>query len=142
MKMKIQERPNSSQTLRRIDSLKAKNPVDYCSHNYSINDIKAYHEHHQLSEEQVYIVKAGKAAGIPTNRIKASLKAADPESEVNSRDIYNQTTRIIRDGREGCLLNKVLIEKLIKLKDEGKLFFEYTLTEERRIQKLFLADMQ
>ena len=72
-----------------MDGLKAKNPVDYCSHNHSINDVKAYHEHRQLSEEQVCVVRAGKAAGIPANRIKASLKAADPESEVNSRDIYN-----------------------------------------------------
>ena len=103
--------------------------------------IKIAHCLDQLSEEQVYIIRAGKATGIPANRIKASLKATDPESEVNSRDIYNWTARIARDGRGGRPPNKVLIEKLIKLKEEEKLFFEYILIEKRRIQKLFLADM-
>jgi hypothetical protein len=31
---------------------------------------------------------------------------------------------------------------LTKLKEEGKVFFEYTLIEEERIQKMFIADMQ
>jgi len=32
------------------------------------------------------------------NQIKASLKAADPELEVSSRDIYNWTAKIGRMG--------------------------------------------
>jgi hypothetical protein len=85
-------------------------------------------------------VSASKTTGVPVNRIKASLKAADPESGVGSRDIYNWTARITREGREGRPPNKALIEKLTTLKEEGSLFFEYTLTEEGRIQRLFLTD--
>jgi hypothetical protein len=81
----------------------------------------------------VRVIRAGKAVGILANRIKASLKAVDPESEVNSRDIYNWTVRIIRDKREGRPPNKALIKKLVKLKEERKLFFKYTLIEKRRI---------
>jgi hypothetical protein len=120
----------------------AKTPIDYCSHNHSVNDIKAYPEHRGLSEDQVRVVRASKTAGVPVNRIKASLKAADPESEVSSRDIYNWTARIAREGRGGRPPNEALIEKLTTLKEEGSLFFEYTLTEEGRIQRLFLADMR
>ena len=81
----------------------------------------------------MYIIRAGKATGIPMNRIKASLKAMDHKLEVNSRDIYNLTIRITREGRGGRPPNKVLIKKLMKLKEEGKLFFEYILIEGRRI---------
>ena len=115
--MKIQERPNSSWTLRRMDGSKAKNPVDYCSHNHGINDVKAYHEYHQLSREQVRVVRAGRAIGIPVNRVKASLKAIDPGLEVSSIDIYNLTIRVAREGRGGCPADEVLIEKLMKLKE-------------------------
>ncbi|KAN0071684.1 hypothetical protein V8E54_010280 [Elaphomyces granulatus] len=101
MRMKIQERPGGSWSLRRMDGSAAKTPVDYCSHNHGINDIKAYHEHRGLSEEQVHVIRASKAAGVPVNQIKASLTAADPGLEVSSRDIYNWTARITRQGRAG-----------------------------------------
>jgi hypothetical protein len=84
-----------------MDGSAAKTPVDYCSHNHGINDIKAYHEHRGLSEEQVHVIRASKAAGVPVNQIKASLTAADPGLEVSSRDIYNWTARITRQGRAG-----------------------------------------
>lgn len=94
MRMKIQERPGGSWTLRRMDGSAAKIPVDCCSHNHGVNDIKAYPEHRGLSEAQMNFVKASKAAGVPVNQIKASLKAADPGIEVSSRDIYNWIAKI------------------------------------------------
>jgi len=79
MRMKIQERPGGSWALRRMDGSAAKTPIDYCSHNHGVNDIKAYPEHRELSKDQVRVVRASKTAGVPVNRIKASLKAADQE---------------------------------------------------------------
>ena len=125
-----------------MDGSKAKVPVNYSSYNHGVSDVKAYYKHRELSEAQIAMVRAGKASGIPANRIKGQLKAAYPSLEIQSRDIYNWTARIARDVREGLPLNEALIQKLIKLKEEGKVFFEYTLIEEERIQKMFIADMQ
>jgi len=43
---------------------------------------------------------------------------------------------------KGKRLNEVLIEKLTKQKENGEIFFEYALSEEGRIEKMFMADMR
>jgi hypothetical protein len=142
MKMKIQERPGGTWTLKRMDGSAARPPKDYCSHNHGPNDVKAYPQHRQLSEEQLRVVKAGRAAGVPPNRIKASLKAADSSCEVKTRDIYNKTAQVVRELKQGLQQNEAFIANLTKLKEEGKIFFEYTLTEEGRIENVFIADIR
>jgi hypothetical protein len=77
---------------------------------------------------------------VPPNRIKSALKAADPRLVVEIRDIYNKTAQVVREAQNGLSANEAFIANCTKLKEDGKLFFEYTLTEEGRLEKLFLAD--
>jgi hypothetical protein len=140
MRMKIQERPNGLWSLNRMDGSRAKVPVDYSSHNHPVNDARAYHEHRRLSTDQRRIVDAQRAAGVPPNRIKSALKAADPRLVVEIRDIYNKTAQVVREAQNGLSANEAFIANCTRLKEDGKLFFEYTLTEEGRLEKLFLAD--
>ena len=115
---------------------------EWNSHNHDPNDVKAYPQQRQLSEEQLRVVKAGRAAGVPPNRIKASPKAADSSCEGKTRDIYNKTAQVVRELKQGLQQNEAFIANLTKLKEEGKIFFEYTLTEEGRIENVFIADIR
>ena len=137
MKMKIQERPSGNWTLAKINSNRGTN---WSTHNHPPFDTKAYHQHRQFSETQLRIIQAQRDAGVPANRIKATLKAADPTIEIKIRDIYNKTAKLVRDTRAGLLPNEAFIKKLAELKASGKIFFEYTLSEEGRIEKVFIAD--
>jgi hypothetical protein len=65
-----------------MDGSKAKVPVNYSSYNHGASDLKAYYEHQELSEAQISMVRAGKASGIPANRIKSQLKAVYPSLEI------------------------------------------------------------
>ena len=129
-KLKAKERPDGSWTLKPM----------YEEHNHPANAPVSCHEHRQLSEDQLKLVMANQTAGITANRTKRSLKAIDPDIEIISRDIYNQTARIGRELRRGKPPNEALIEKLSDAKAKGELFFEYSLTPEGRISKLFVAD--
>ena len=112
------------------------------THNHDFNDVTSYHEHRKLTEEQVLVVKADCAAGVQPNRIKGSLKAANPGTHVITRDIYNHVARLKRHSLKGKRPNDVLIEKLTEQKENGVTFFEYALSEDGRIEKMFMADMR
>lgn len=47
-----------------------------------------------------------------------------------------------REGLAGRCPNEALITMLEGLRSEGKLFFEYALTDDNRIVKMFIADMR
>jgi FAR1 DNA-binding domain len=134
VKLKVQERPDGSWTLHHMEG--------HMTHNHDFNDITSYHEHRKLTEGQVLVVDADYTAGIQPNRIKRSLKAANPGIHVITRDIYNHVARLKRDSLKGKRPNDALIEKLTKQKEEGAIFFEYALSEEGRIEKMFMADMR
>jgi hypothetical protein len=85
---------------------------------------------------------AQRTAGVPANRIKATLKAAYPSIEIKISDIYNKTASLVRDVRARLLPNKAFIKTLSELKTKGKIFFEYKLSREQRIEKVFIANIR
>ena len=134
VKLRVQERPDGSWTLHHMEK--------YMIHNHGFNDISSYHEHRKLTEEQALVVEADYTAGVQPNRIKGSLKASNPDTHVITRDIYNHVARLKRDSLKGKRPNEALIEKLTEQKENGVIFFEYALSEEGRIEKMFMADMR
>jgi hypothetical protein len=136
VRIKVQERPDSSWDLKYLQDSK------YQTHNHDFKDIASYSEHRKLTKEQLTIIKADHTAGIQPNRIVGSLKAADPTSHIVTRDIYNVVSKLKSDALQGKRPNEALVEKLTKQKEEGSIFFEYTLSEEGRIEKMFLADIR
>jgi hypothetical protein len=134
VRLKVQERPDGSWTLHHMEK--------HMTHNHDFNDVTAYHEHRKLTKEQIHVVKADCTAGIQPSRIKSSLKAANPGTHVITRDIYNHVAKLKRDSLEGKRPNEALIEKLTKQKEEGVIFFDYALSGDGRIEKMFMADMR
>ena len=134
VRMKVQERPDGTWTLHHL--------TGRIDHNHPPTNASAYYEHRQLSKTQKEVVVAIYTAGVVTSRIKRSLKAAEPDLEITSRDLYNQTAKIVLEIRQGQPPNEALIRELTEAKEKGELFFEYSLNEEDRILKLFLADMR
>jgi hypothetical protein len=131
VKLKVQERPEGSWALYHM--------IGRTEHNHPPHNSASYWEHRQLSAIQKEVVIANHAAGVSASRIKPSLKTSYPNLEIASRDLYNQTARISREIRKGQPANEALIKELIEAKEKGDLFFEYSLGEEGRIQKLFIA---
>ena len=55
--------------------------------------------------------QAGRAAGVPPNQIKASLKAADSNREMKTKDIYNKTAQVVPELKQGLHQNEAFIAK-------------------------------
>jgi hypothetical protein len=159
VRMKVQERPNGTWTLHHLQT----------QHNHPASNPASYPEHRQLSATQKQVLVANHTAGVPTNRIKRSLKTANPALEITSRDLYNQTAKLARDLRQGQPPNEALIQELSEAKARGELYFEYSLNDgtheddsdedeeeaaansqvnlvakepDNRIMKMFFADMR
>lgn len=136
VKMKVMERRDGSWDLKRLENPK------HTTHNHLPNDRAAYHEHRKLDDEQLAIIKANTLTGIPPSRTLTALKTADPTGVWTTRDIRNAAARFKSESLQGQRPNEALIAKLELARDAQELFFEYTLSDEGRIEKLFIADMR
>ncbi len=81
VRMKVQERPDGSWTLRYLPE-----PLTRL-HNHEVNDPSPYHEHRKLNDDQKRLVDTNYSARISAARTKKALKANDPGSLIISRDI-------------------------------------------------------
>jgi hypothetical protein len=133
VRMKVFERPDGSWELRWMEGRQ--------EHNHNVHDAASYHEHRRLNEAQQRIVHTNHAAGITVSRTKATLQAENPDLEIISRDLFNETAKRAREMNQGKETNQALIDELTALKEKGEIVFEYMIDpHSRRIQKIFIAD--
>jgi hypothetical protein len=136
VRIKATERPGGFWELNHLSQ-------KFCSHNHEFNDSSAYSENRRLTDDQKAIVAQSSAANVSAGQIKATLRAADADCQIISRDIYNMTAKVQRDARGGKPPNEALIKELEGLREKGELYFEYTKNPgTNRIEKMFIADMR
>jgi hypothetical protein len=88
-------------------------------HNHPPGEPTAYPEHRRLNKQQISIVSAHHAAGIPASRTIIVLREQFESLNINHRDIYNITAQIARAKRIGTSPPEALIAHLTAEREAG-----------------------
>jgi hypothetical protein len=113
----------------------------YCVHNHEPGDPSAFHQHRQLSKEQLSTVSSHYSNGIAPSRTVAILQQQDPTLNLHHRDVYNIAAVISRARRQNTSPPEAFIALLEAEKAANKVYFEWRHDSAGHIAMFFIADI-